>query len=91
MGSLLVELVQLAQALEKQQKYDDAATSFEKAIQSQKLNENESIIDTWFWIARTHIKRNDGASARPYLEKIAATDVKYEKKAQAAELLRKIA
>jgi len=37
------------------------------------------------------VKRNDSASARPYLEKIAATDVKYEKKAQAAELLRKIA
>jgi len=73
------------------QKYDDAATSFEKAVQSQKLNENEYIIDTWFWIARTHVKRNDTASARPYLEKIAATDVKYEKKAQAAELLRKIA
>ena len=37
------------------------------------------------------MKRNDHGSAKPYLEKIAATDVKYEKKAQAVELLQKIA
>ena len=73
-----------------QQHYDDAVKSFEKAIQAQKLSENESIVDAWFWIARTHLKRNDSSSAKPYLEKIAATDVKYEKKAQAAELLTKI-
>jgi tetratricopeptide (TPR) repeat protein len=74
-----------------QKRYEDAAAAFEKAVQSQKLNENEYIIDTWFWIARTHLKRNDSKSAKLYLERIAATDVKYEKKAQAAELLRKIA
>src|SRR5437763_55212 len=71
--------------------HDYAGASFEKAAQSQKLSENEYIIDTWFWIARTHLKRNDRNSAKPYLEKIAATDVKYEKKAQAVELLQKIA
>jgi len=74
-----------------QQQYDDAVAAFEKAVQSQKLSENEYIIDTWFWIARTHLKRNDKTSAKPYLEKIAATDVKYEKKSQAMELLQKIA
>ena len=37
------------------------------------------------------IKRNDTASARKYLEKIAATDVRYEKKPQAVEMLAKIA
>lgn len=84
-------LTHLGRIAYAQQKYDDAVASFEKAAQSQKLSENEYIIDTWFWIARTHLKRNDPASARPYLEKIAATDVKYEKKAQAAELLQKIA
>jgi tetratricopeptide (TPR) repeat protein len=73
------------------QQYDDAVASFEKAIQAQKLSENESILDAWFWIARTHLKRNDAQNARTYLEKIAASEVKYEKKAQAAELLQKIA
>ncbi len=84
-------LTHLGRIAYAQQKYEDAAAAFEKAVHSQKLNENEYVIDTWFWIARTHLKRNDSQRAKPYLEKIAATDVKYEKKAQAAELLRKIA
>ena len=84
-------LTHLGRIAYAQQHYDDAVAAFEKAAQSQKLSENEYIIDTWFWIARTHLKRNDKASAKPYLEKIAATDVKYEKKSQAVELLQKIA
>lgn len=84
-------LTHLGRIAYSQQHYDAAVTAFEKAVQLQKLSENESIMDTWFWIARTHLKRNDRESARPYLEKIAASDVKYEKKAQAAELLKKIA
>lgn len=84
-------LTHLGRIAYAQQHYDDAVAAFEKAAQSQKLSENEYIIDTWFWIARTHLKRNDSRSAKPYLEKIAATDVKYEKKSQAVELLQKIA
>ena len=34
---------------------------------------------------------NEPQQARPYLEKIAASDVKYDKKPQAVELLQKIA
>ena len=37
------------------------------------------------------VENNDPAEARKYLEKIAATDVKYEKKPQAIEMLQKIA
>jgi tetratricopeptide (TPR) repeat protein len=84
-------LTHLGRIAYAQQHYDDAVAAFEKAVQAQKHSENESIIDTWFWIARAHLKRNDSVSARPYLQKIAATDVKYEKKAQAVELLQKIA
>jgi tetratricopeptide (TPR) repeat protein len=73
------------------QRYDDAAAAFEKAVQTHRFNENEYLVDTWFWLARTHLKRNDAPQARPYLEKIAATDVKYDKKPQAVELLQKIA
>ncbi len=74
-----------------QHRYDDAAASFEKAVQTHKFTENEYLVDTWFWIARTHLKRNQPAQARPYLEKIAASEVKYEKKPQAVEMLQKIA
>jgi tetratricopeptide (TPR) repeat protein len=71
--------------------YDDAMAVFEKALQNQKqFTENEYIVDTYFWLARTHLKRNDAERAKPYLEKIAASDVRYDKKPQAAELLRKV-
>jgi tetratricopeptide (TPR) repeat protein len=71
-------------------RFDDAVSAFERAVQTQKFSENEYIIDTWFWIARCHLKRNDAPRARPYLEKIAASDVRYDKKPQAVELLAKV-
>jgi len=74
-----------------QQRYDDAVAALERAIDTHRLNENEYLVDTWFWIARCHLKAGRDAEARPYLEKIAATEVKYDKKPQAVELLQKIA
>ncbi|HEX8152191.1 MAG TPA: tetratricopeptide repeat protein [Thermoanaerobaculia bacterium] len=74
-----------------QSHWDEAATSFEKAIQTQRFAENEYIIDTYFWLARTHLKRNLPAEAKGYLQKIADSDVRYEKKPQAVELLQRIA
>jgi tetratricopeptide (TPR) repeat protein len=74
-----------------QARYDDAVTALETAVHAQRLAENEYVVDTWFWIARSHIKRNDRPSARTYLEKIAATEVRYDKKPQAVELLQRIA
>ena len=71
-------------------RFDDALASFERAIQGHKFSENEYVIDTFFWIARSHLKRNDRVQARAYLEKIAASDVRYEKKPQAVELLAKV-
>jgi tetratricopeptide (TPR) repeat protein len=74
-----------------QERYEEAGSSFEKAVQSQRLNENEYIIDTWFWLARCDLKQGNRERAREYLERIAATDVRYEKKPQAVELLQRIA
>ena len=74
-----------------QGRFDEAVGSFEKAVQTHRFSENEYLVDTWFWIARSYLKRNDAAQARPYLERIAATDVKYDKKGQAVEMLQRIA
>ena len=74
-----------------QQRYEEAVNSFEKAVQTHRFSENEYVVDTWFWIARSYLRRNDSAAARKYLEKIAATEVRYEKKPQAVELLQRIA
>ena len=73
-----------------QERYDDAAATLEKAVQTHRFNENEYVVDTWFWIARSHMKRNAPAEAKSYLEKIAASEVRYEKKSQAVELLAKV-
>ena len=84
-------LTHLGRILYAQERYDDAVAAFERAVDTHRFNENEYLVDTWFWIARSHLKRDRAEEARPYLEKIAATDVKYEKKPQAVELLQKIA
>jgi tetratricopeptide (TPR) repeat protein len=84
-------LTHLGRIYYTQERFDDAAAAFERAVQTHRFSENEYLVDTWFWIARCHLKRDDAPAARPYLEKIAATEVKYEKKPQAIELLRKIA
>jgi tetratricopeptide (TPR) repeat protein len=73
-----------------QGRWDDSASTLETAVQTHRFNENEYIVDTWFWIARSHIKRNDPAQARGYLERIAASEVNYEKRPQAVEMLRKV-
>jgi tetratricopeptide (TPR) repeat protein len=84
-------LTHLGRIYYAQQRFDDAVAAFEKAIQTHRFSENEYLVDTWFWIARSYLKRNEPDQARPYLEKIAASDVKYEKKPQAVQLLQKIA
>jgi tetratricopeptide (TPR) repeat protein len=73
------------------EKYEDAVAAFEKAVHTQRFSENEYIVDTWFWLARCHLKRDDSGEARKYLEKITASDVRYDKKPQAVELLQRIA
>jgi len=74
-----------------QGRFEEAVASFERAVQTHRFNENEYVVDTWFWLARCHLRREDSVEARKYLEKIAATEVRYDKKPQAAELLQRIA
>ncbi len=72
-------------------KYAEATVALEQAVQTHRFSENEYVVDTWFWIARACLKRDEREKARGYLEKIAASEVAYEKKPQAAELLQRIA
>lgn len=84
-------LIHLGRIEYRERHYARALAAFEKAVHTHRFAENELLVDTWFWIARTHLKRGEPDRAREYLEKIAASDVRYANKAQAAELLRKIA
>ncbi|MGZ5433068.1 MAG: tetratricopeptide repeat protein [Thermoanaerobaculia bacterium] len=71
--------------------FDEAVASFERAVETHRFSENEYVVDTWFWLARCHLRRDESDQARKYLEKIAATEVRYDKKPQAVELLQRIA
>src|SRR5204863_10055855 len=66
-------LTHLGRIYYSQERFDDAAAAFERAVQTHRFNENEYLVDTWFWLARCHLKRDDAAEARKYLEKIAAS------------------
>jgi tetratricopeptide (TPR) repeat protein len=74
-----------------EERWDDAVRSFDRAVETHRFSENEYVVDTWFWIARCHLRRNDAAEARKYLKRIAASEVRYDKKPQAVELLQRIA
>ena len=71
-------------------RFDDAASEFQKAIDTHKQNENEYLVDLYYWLARTQLRRNDVASARDCLQKIADSDVHYDKRPQAMELLQRV-
>lgn len=68
-------------------RYDDAVERFRAAIEQQKQNENEYLVDTYFWLARTHLRKNERSEAKELLEKIARSEVRYERKSQAMQLL----
>lgn len=83
-------LSQLGRIYYSTNRYDEAARSFSDAIATHNSTENEYLVDTYFWLARTHLKKDNAAAARTYLEKIAASDVKYERRTQAEEMLAKV-
>jgi tetratricopeptide (TPR) repeat protein len=68
-------------------RYDQAAERFGQAVSHHHSAENEFLVDTWYWLARTHLKRSRPGDARTYLERIAASDVSYSHRPQAMQLL----
>ena len=85
-------LSQLGKICYSTNRMDDAAQFFKEAIATQNAteNENEYIVDIYFWLARTQLKRSNGSEARELLEKVAASDARYERKTQAMELLQRV-
>ena len=83
-------LSQLGKIYYTTNRFGEAARSLSQAVEMHNFTENEYLVDTYFWLARAHLKNDDAASARKYLEKIAASDVQYERRSQAAELLARV-
>jgi tetratricopeptide (TPR) repeat protein len=70
-------------------RFDDAVESFNAAIATHRFSDNEYLVDTLFWLAKAHLKRNDFASAKECLERVAAAEG-YENRSQAVELLARV-
>lgn len=83
-------LSQLGKIYYTTSRYGEAAQSLSQAVEMHNSTENEYLVDTYFWLARAHLKNDDAASAKKYLEKIAASDVQYERRSQAEELLARV-
>ncbi len=71
-------------------RFDEAAASFTQAIATHRFSENEYLLDTYFWLARTQIRRNHNDEARRLLEKVTTSEVTYGKRGQALELLQRV-
>ncbi|MHB0968830.1 MAG: tetratricopeptide repeat protein [Thermoanaerobaculia bacterium] len=82
-------LARLGQIYYATGRFDDAAASFGRAIDSHRCGENEYLIDTCFRLARTQLRRNRPEEARVLLRRVADSEVRYDKREQAIELLRR--
>ncbi|HVT43127.1 MAG TPA: tetratricopeptide repeat protein [Thermoanaerobaculia bacterium] len=71
-------------------RYDEAIEALSRAVESHRFSENEHLVDTYFWLARSYVKKNQPQEAKELLEKITASEVQYPKKPQAAELLKQV-
>ena len=83
-------LSQLGKICFRTGRFDEAASTLSKAVEAHGGADNESLLDTCFWLARAYLKSNAPDRAKPVLERVAGTDVPYERRAQAAELLRQV-
>lgn len=83
-------LVQLGRTSYLRGRWDEAADTFERAIASHRFQDNESLMDTYFWLAKARIKQGRMEDARACLERVTASAVRYENKPKAVELLGRV-
>lgn len=83
-------LVQLGRMAYLSGRFEDAAESFDRAIRTHRFSDNEVLVDTYYWLAKTRLRQNRVAEAKEWLERVAASEVHYENKPKAVELLAKV-
>lgn len=82
-------LVHLGRICYTEGRLDEAVEIFNSAVATQRHSENEYVVDTYFWLARTHLKRNEIETAKGYLERVAAAEG-YQNRSQAVQLLARV-
>jgi tetratricopeptide (TPR) repeat protein len=83
-------LAQLGRTSYLRGRWDEAADTFDRAIGSHRFQDNESLMDTYYWLAKARIKQGRVDEARTCLERIAASAVRYENRPKAVELLGRV-
>jgi tetratricopeptide (TPR) repeat protein len=83
-------LVQLGRTAYLRGLWDEAAETFDRAIGSHRFQDNESLMDTYYWLAKARIKQGRVEEARACLERIAQSAVRYENRPKAVELLGRV-
>lgn len=71
-------------------RFEEAGAQFDRAIESHHFGDNEALMDTYFWLAKTLIRQNRLDEAKGWLEKVTTSTVRYENKPKAMELLQKV-
>jgi tetratricopeptide (TPR) repeat protein len=70
--------------------FEAAAESFSNAIKAHRFTDNEYLVDTYFWLARTYMRLDRRDEARECLQRVTTSEVKYDRRSQALELLKKV-
>lgn len=67
--------------------WSEASRLFNEAVRQQRDQDNEYLVDTYYWLARTHLKNHDSQEARKCLERVVSSSVQSPRRSQAEELL----
>lgn len=81
---------QLGKIYFAREEWDAASSRFRSAVENQAGNENEYLLDTYFWLAKALLKKNEKKDARECLNRIVTSEVKYAKRPQAEALLARV-
>ncbi len=81
--------VQLGRIEFARRNYHDAAEHFRQAV-AQQAHENEYFLDACFWLARAHLRAEEPAEAKPWLQRVVHSEVPYARRPQAEELLARV-
>ncbi|HVR44190.1 MAG TPA: tetratricopeptide repeat protein [Thermoanaerobaculia bacterium] len=83
-------LAQLGRIFYLTERFDEAADRFGLAIESHRFSENEYLVDTWYWLAKTRLRQNRVSEAKECLRRVTSSPVRYENKSKAVELLARV-
>ena len=68
-------------------RFPEAAEAYETALAAPQVHENDYMLDTRYWLARTYLETGEEEKARTCLQSITSSPVAYARKDKAQELL----